>query len=131
MADGRKHFNNEEVKEFCESWSTKHHVVAAYSPWINGFVEGTNKLLLYILARLCAPEIGEDGWQKTDWESLPKSWPDHFDCTIRILNWRILPKLKFLPKEILLGLVINTVNTPLDVSTSMTAPVGIDQHMVY
>jgi len=29
---------------------------------VDGLVEGTNKLLLYILARLCAPELGEDGW---------------------------------------------------------------------
>ena len=63
MADGGKHFKNREVEENCERWGTKLHTVAAYSPWVNGLVEGTNKLLLYVLARLCAPEVGEDGWQ--------------------------------------------------------------------
>ena len=87
MSDGGKHFNNTEVKEFCEKWGGKHHVVASYSPWINGLVEGTNKILLYVLARLCAPEIGEDGWQSMEWENLPKTWPDPFDEAIRILNW--------------------------------------------
>ena len=31
-----------------------------YSPWINGLVEGTNKLLLHVLQQLCAPNLGED-----------------------------------------------------------------------
>ena len=43
MSDGSRHFNNTEVKEFCNKWGSKHHVVAAYSPWINGLIEGTNK----------------------------------------------------------------------------------------
>ena len=50
MSDGGKHFKNNEVKQCCEKWGGHHHVVAAYSPWINGLVEGTNKILLYILA---------------------------------------------------------------------------------
>jgi hypothetical protein len=109
MSDGGKHFKNNEVRQCCERWGGRHHVVAAYSPWINGLVEGTNKILLYVLARLCAPEVGEDGWQATDWANLPKTWPDHFDEAIQILNWRILPALKFSPKELLLSLVVNTV----------------------
>ena len=59
MADGGKHFKN------CKCWGMKLHTVAAYSPWVNGLVKGTNKLLLYVLARLCAPKVGEDGWQAT------------------------------------------------------------------
>lgn len=82
MLDGGKHFANTEVDAFCEEWGCKHHVVAPYSPWINGLVEGTNKILLYVLARLCAPEIGEDGWRAMDWKGLPKTWPDHFDEAI-------------------------------------------------
>ena len=87
MSDGGKHFKNNEVKECCEKWGGRHHVVAAYSPWINGLVEGTNKILLYVLARLCAPEVGEDGWQSMNWNDLPRAWPDHFDKAIQILNW--------------------------------------------
>ena len=131
MSDGGKHFKNNEVKQCCEKWGGRHHVVAAYSPWINGLVEGTNKILLYILARLCAPEVGEDGWQSMERSDLPKSWPDHFDEAIQILNWRILPALKFSPKELLLSLIVNTSPTPLEVSASMSAPQDFDTHMAY
>jgi hypothetical protein len=94
-------------------------------------VEGTNKLLLYILARLCAPELGEDGWQVAEWETLPRTWPDHFERAIRILNWRVLPALKFSPKELLLGLVVNTSKSPLEASSSLLPPSDIDTHMLY
>ena len=131
MSDGGKHFKNNEVRECCEKWGGRHHVVAAYSPWINGLVEGTNKILLYVLARLCTPEVGEDGWQTMNWTDLPKKWPDHFDEAIQILNWRILPALKFSPKELLLSLVVNTKPTPIEVSSSMPTPNDFDTHMAY
>ena len=103
----------------------------AYPPWINGLVEGTNKILLYILARLCTPDIGEDGWKTMEWNNLPRSWPDHFDEAIRTLNWWILPALKFRPKEIILGLVINTKPTPIEKSASLITPAKINAHMAY
>ena len=131
MSDGGRHFKNNEVAENCAKWGIKHQVTAAYSPWINGLVEGTNKLLIYVLARLCAPEIGEDGWQATSRDTLPKKWPDHFQEAINILNWRILPALKFSPKELLLGLVVNTINTPLETSASVLTPSDIDKHLAY
>lgn len=106
-------------------------VVAAYSPWVNGLVEGTNKILLYVLARLCAPEVGEDGWQSMSWVDLPKTWPDHFDEAIQILNWRILPALKFSPKELLLSLIVNTTPTPLEASSSMPSSQDFDMHIAY
>ena len=43
VLDGGRHFDNMEVKEFCNKWGGKHHVVVAYSPWINGLVEGIKK----------------------------------------------------------------------------------------
>src|SRR5271168_3456470 len=131
MSDGGKHFKNNEVRQCCERWGGRHHVVATYSPCINGLVEGTNRILLYVLACLCAPEVGEDGWQTMDWKDLPRTWPDHFDDAIRILNWRILPALKFRPKEILLGLVVNTKSTPIEASSSLLAPADINTHMAY
>jgi transposase InsO family protein len=131
MSDGGKHFKNNEVRQCCERWGGRHHVVAAYSPWINGLVEGTNRILLYVLARLCAPEVGEDGWQGMNWTDLPKTWPDHFDEAIQVLNWRILPALKFSPKELLLSLVVNTNPTPLEVSSSIPAAQDFDIHMAY
>lgn len=131
MADQGSHFNNKEVREFCAKWGVKHHVVAAYSPWINGLVEGTNKLLLYVLARLCAPEVGEDGWDAMDWEDLPRTWPQHFDEAINILNWRILPSRKLAPKEIMLGMVVNTAKIPLEESASVLPADAIERHMEY
>jgi hypothetical protein len=131
MSDGGKHFDNTAVAGFCSEWGTKVEVVAAYSPWVNGLVEGTNKLLLYVLARLCAPGVGEDGWETMEWSDLPKSWPDQFDKAIRILNWRILPALKFSPKELLLGLVVNTAKTPLEASSSILGPAEVDNQIAY
>jgi hypothetical protein len=131
MSDGGKHFKNNEVQQCCEKWGGRHHVVAAYSPWINGLVEGTNKILLYVLARLCAPEVGEDGWQAMNWTGLPKTWPDHFEEAIQILNWHILPALKFSPKELLLSLVVNTTPTPLEVSSSLPTLQDFDIHAAY
>jgi len=131
MVDGGKHFKNKDVEENCKRWGTKLHTVAAYSPWVNGLVEGTNRLLLYVLARLCAPEVGKDGWQATTWDKLPVTWPNHFDKAICILNWRILPVLKFSLKEILLGLVVNMSKTPMEVSSSFLPPLDIDTHMTY
>ena len=120
MSDGGKHFDNKEVRELCEKWGTKTHVVSAYSPWINGLVEGTNKLFLHILKRLCAPDLDNDGMERMSTDEIPKQWPDHFDEAIRILNWRLLPALKFSPKELMLGLVVNT--KPADLSNAI-APV--------
>ena len=57
MSDGGKHFANNEVREMCEKWGTKTHRVSAYSPWVNGLVEGMNKLFLHILKWLCAPDL--------------------------------------------------------------------------
>ena len=131
MADGGKHFKNQEVAENCEHWGTKLHMVMAYSLWVNGLTEGTNKLLLYVLAMLCAPEVGKDSWQVITWDKLPTTWPDHFDKAIHILNWSILPALKFCPKEISLGLVINTLKTPMEVSSSFMPQSDIDTHMAY
>jgi transposase InsO family protein len=107
MSDGGKHFDNKEVRELCDKCGTKTHVIAAYSPWINGLIEGTNKLFLHILERLCAPDLDEEEAGSITLDDLPKQWPDHFDEAIRILNWRLLPALMFSPKELMLGLVIN------------------------
>jgi hypothetical protein len=117
MSDGGKHFDNKEVREACEKWGTKTHIVPAYSPWVNGLVEGANKLFLHILKRLCAPNLDDEEAENLSIEDLPKNWPDHFEETIRILNWRLLPALKFTPKELMLGLVVNT--KPADLANAV------------
>ena len=118
MTDGGKHFDNKEVRELCNKWGTKTHIVPAYSPWVNGLVEGTNKLLLHTLKRLCAPDLDNEDIGRISPENLPRQWPDHLDEAIKILNWRILPTLKFSPKELFLGLVINTKPSFIDTSTT-------------
>ena len=94
-------------------------------------MEGTNKLLLHILKRLCAPDLNNDEIEKMPTDDIPKHWPDHFDNAIRILNWHLLPALKFSPKELMLGLVINTRPTDLDCATAPTAETDATLQMAY
>lgn len=131
MSDGGRHFNNDAVKTYCESRKCKLHIVAAYSPWINGLVEGTNKLLLHILKRLCAPNLGEDEVQQSSWKNLPNTWPDHLDNATHALNTRLLPTLKFSPKELLFGLIVNTQPTPIVESTSALRAPDAPIHIAY
>ncbi|KIK43905.1 hypothetical protein CY34DRAFT_60554, partial [Suillus luteus UH-Slu-Lm8-n1] len=104
MLDGGKHFNNE---------------------------AGTNKLLLHILKRLCAPSLGEDEPQPASWKNLPATWPKHLDSAVHALNNRLLPALKFSPKELLLGLIVNTKPTPLEESSSVLRPTDALTQIAY
>ena len=131
MTDGGPHFDNKAVRDLCAEWGTETHVVSAYSPWVNGLVEGANKILLHILKRLCSPNLGEDDYKAIEWENIPGSWPKHFDEAIRIMNWRFLPSLKFSPKELLLGLVVNTKPTNVDLSTLPIAEQDVSTQMAY
>src|SRR6202050_5506066 len=107
MGDGVSHFNCTEVRDYCESIGSKLHVVAAYAPWLNGFLEGSNGILLNALKRLCAFGLGEDGYENMALKDLPSNWPEHLDTAIKHLNDRILPSLKYSPNELLLGLIVN------------------------
>ena len=64
-------------------------------------------------------------------DNIPKTWPDHFDETIRILNWRLLPSLKFSPKELMLGLVINTKPTNTNASILPVTEFDVALQMAY
>ena len=64
MADGGTHISCHEVADWCAKHTSRYHQVAAYSPWVNGLLEGTNGKLLSWLKRLCAPNLGEDEWEK-------------------------------------------------------------------
>lgn len=46
MADGGSHFDNGTVSDFCAEHGITHITMAVYTPWVNGLVEGTNKILL-------------------------------------------------------------------------------------
>ena len=108
MVDGGSHFNCEEVRDYCASIGTKHHVVAAYYPWINGLLEGYNRIVVEALKRLCAPGLGEDDYERMTIKDIPNNWPDYLDIVIENLNNRILPSLKYSPNELMLGLIVNS-----------------------
>ena len=131
MADGGPHFDNKMVHDHCTEWGTETHIVSAYLPWVNGLVKGANKILLHILKRLCLLNLGEDNYKAIDWENIPGSWPKHFDKAIWIMNWCLLRSLKFMPKELLLGLVVNTKPTNIDYSTLPTTEHNITTQMAY
>ena len=50
-------------------------------------------------------------------DDLPGNWPLHFDAAIEQLNCCILPALKFSPDELHLGTIVNTTETPLEISS--------------
>ena len=129
--DGATHFKNAKVWGLCTQWKCNHHVVSAYSPWINGLVGGTNKILLHILKQLCAPGLREDKYEKMDWDTLPSKWPLHLDNAILIFNTCIFPTLKFTPKELLLGLIINTPPTPSSLSIIQLPSEEVETQMAY
>jgi hypothetical protein len=117
MVDGGSHFDCNEVRDYCASIGTKLHIVAAYSPWINGLLEGSNGILLNALKRLCVPGLGEDDYEAMAAKDIPNNWPDHLDTAIKHLSDRILLSIKYSPNELLLGLVVNSppAHTPEDI----------------
>ncbi|THG96055.1 hypothetical protein EW026_g5699 [Hermanssonia centrifuga] len=131
MSDGGKHFDSKEVRDFCSTLGTKPHIVFAYSPWINGLVEGTNKLLLHILKRLCAPDLGEEDSGASAAELSMRNWPSHLDDAVAALNNRILPALHHTPKELLLGIPIARRSTSLEQATSAPSTDDVNVHFVY
>jgi len=131
MTDGDPHFNNVVVRDSCAKWGTETHVVSAYLLWVNGLVEGANKILLHILKHLCSPNLGEDDYNAANWKNIPTSWPKHFDKAIHIMNWHLLPSLKFSPKELMLGLVVNTKPTNIDQSVLLVTEQEVATQMAY
>ena len=73
MVDGGPEFDNNELKEACAARGTKLEICPAYSPWVNGLLEGTNAILLNRLKRMCAPDPGEDDYRSME---VPANWPD-------------------------------------------------------
>ena len=111
MVDGGSHFDCVEVHDYCESIGSKLHIVAAYAPWLNGLLEGLNRILLNALKRLCAPGLGEDDYKNMALKDLSSNWLGYLDIAIKHLNDRILPSLKYLPNKLLLGLIVNSHRT--------------------
>jgi hypothetical protein len=128
MTDGGPEFDNAELRAECAKRGTKLEICPAYSPWVNGLLEGTNSILLNRLKRMCAPDLGEDAYTQMD---IPVNWPDHLEAAVRCINDRILPNLKYSPNELLLGLVVNTKPTlPDDLQTTPSTE-EVNMQMAY
>ncbi|KIK35880.1 hypothetical protein CY34DRAFT_95372 [Suillus luteus UH-Slu-Lm8-n1] len=127
----RWHFHNIEVKDFCAKWLCKRHIVAVYSLWVNGLVEGTKKILLHILKQLCALNLGEDKYDAMSWKMLPVNWPNHLNEVVTVLGCHILPTLKFSLKELLLEQIVNMPRTDITESTSVLRPTDVNVHIAY
>src|ERR1700683_5493610 len=111
MPEGGGHFDCAEVRDYCAEIGTKLHIVAAYSPWINGHLEGANGILLNALKCLCAPGLGEDDYAAMQAKDIPSNWPDHFDAALKSMSDQILPALKYSPNELLFGLPTTSTST--------------------
>jgi hypothetical protein len=126
------YFTTSPIVSVSAAFGVKTHVVAKYSLWVNGLVEGTDRILLGILKRLCAPDLGEEGWRKIEkWEDLPANWPDHFDTAIFLLNNRILRVLDHTPNELFFGMVINTVATGVETASVELRLEDVDVQQAY
>jgi hypothetical protein len=108
MVDGGSHFDCEEVRDYCASIGTKHHVVTAHSPWINGLLEGYNRIFVEALKHLCALGLGQDDYECMRIKDIPSNWPNYLDIVIKNLNNHILPSLKYSPNELMLDLIVNS-----------------------
>ena len=106
MADGGQHFNKLAVQAYYKSKSISTITTPAYSLWTNGLIEGTDKLLLNILHRLCSPNMDElvNNDEPINVKSIPYNWPKHFDHAIGLLNNRIQPSILCSLRELLFGL---------------------------
>jgi hypothetical protein len=128
MTDGGPEFDNNELRAECVKRGTKLEICPAYSPWVNGLLEGTNSILLNRLKRMCAPDLGEDEYADMD---IPNNWPDHLEAAVRCINNRILPNLKYSPNELLLGLVINTKPTLASDLQTIPSAEEVNMQMAY
>ena len=63
QTDRGSHFKGQELKEVCERLGTIRIVTPAYTAWVNGLVEGVNRLFLSCLKKKCAPDLDESEYQ--------------------------------------------------------------------
>ncbi|QRV96890.1 Retrovirus-related Pol polyprotein from transposon opus [Ceratobasidium sp. AG-Ba] len=105
MADGGSHFDCDEVRQWCESQGTQPLMTPPYAPWANGLAEGTIKLLIGRLKKLCEPEVGENPNAGINAASTPTSWPKHLTTAVAQLNDRLLDSLGYSPRELLTGML--------------------------
>ena len=80
---------------------------------------------------LCGIGGGSEKSSEMNVNNIPRNWPDHFEKAIKLLNNRILQSFKFLPKELLLGMVVNTAKMQLNISIELVRLDDMDMHIVY
>ncbi|QRW01584.1 Retrovirus-related Pol polyprotein from transposon [Ceratobasidium sp. AG-Ba] len=105
MADGGGHFDCNEVRRWAEGRGSKVIKTPPYAPWANGLAEGSVKLLINRLKKLCAPSVGEDPDDVDDANSTPTAWPKHLTTAVSQLNDRVLDSLGYTPRELMTGLL--------------------------
>ena len=132
MVDGGSHFDCEEVRNYCMSIGTRHHVVTAYSPWINSLLEGYNRIVVEALECLCALGLGEDDYECMTIKDIPNNWPDYLDIVIENLNNHILPSLKYSSNKLMLGLIVNLhgAENPDDIGPPTEEEINIHMALV-
>ncbi|QRV73346.1 Retrovirus-related Pol polyprotein from transposon [Ceratobasidium sp. AG-Ba] len=129
MADGGSHFDCDEVQRWCKSQGTQLLTTPAYAPWTNGLAEGTIKLLIGRLKKLCAPDVGESPNASQDAASTPSSWPKHLTTAVSQRNDRVLDSLGYSPRELLTGMLSADWKAELNQSVLARALVDIDINM--
>ncbi|QRW08776.1 Retrovirus-related Pol polyprotein from transposon opus [Ceratobasidium sp. AG-Ba] len=129
MADGGSHFDCDEVRRWCESQGTQPLTTPAYAPWTNGLAEGTIKLLVGRLKKLCAPDVGETPDAGNEAASTPTSWPKHLTTAVSQLNDRLLDSLGYSPRELLTGMLSADRKAELNQSVLARALTDIDINM--
>ncbi|KAJ7135070.1 hypothetical protein C8R43DRAFT_867082, partial [Mycena crocata] len=127
--DGGSHFLGEEVRRACEELNIVKITTPAYSPFVNGLIENTNKLLISRLKRKCCPNLDEAEYENVDPESLPGNWPDFFDECIAELNDRILPGTRFTPREVQFGMCLAPIHIPPEIPKQLATDAELDNRM--
>jgi len=59
-------------REFCEKEGIELQIVSPYSPWIAGLIENGTAIYLVSCANPGARVLGEDDYNKMQWEDLPR-----------------------------------------------------------
>ncbi|QRW06987.1 Retrovirus-related Pol polyprotein from transposon opus [Ceratobasidium sp. AG-Ba] len=104
MADGGSHFDCAEVHDWARSRNVQPLKTPPYAPWANGLAEGSIKLVIGRLKRLCTPTVGESPEEDADASTTPASWPKHLATAVSQLNDRALASLGgYSPRELLTG----------------------------
>lgn len=129
QTDRGSHFKGQELKEVCKRLGIIRIVTPAYMAWVNGLVEGVNRLFLSCLKKKCALDLDESEYQDVDPQSIPRNWPDFLNEAVANLNDRIILGTKFTPREILFGLCFAPIHLPSDSPLQQPTEGNIDTWM--